>query len=595
MKSKPGFANAMRSNAAVALFLIVGLAPFGKNEAYAQTDPLPAWNDGPAKQAILSFVRETTDPSSPKFVPPAPRIATFDSDGTLWAEQPMYFQFLFALDRVKALAPEHPEWKTKEPFASLLKGDVKGALSGGERAMLEMVMVTHAGMTTAEFEENGHRLAFDRTPPEIQRPYTEVVYQPMIELLQYLRANGFKTFIVSGGGIEFMRPWTEKVYGIPPEQVVGSSIKTKFELRNGSPVLVRLPEVNFIDDKTGKPIGIHEHIGRRPIAAFGNSVGDQQMLEWTQAGGGPSLMMLVHHDAFPLRSGIHSSLLRESSDDSCRIEPKKGRFAMNHWKVIGMRRTAYLVCVLLVPAFAQMAGTQPTMAWTEGDDDDACSSRGGPAVRLPATKFFIEHNSTDEDTGVHGLFDGVDWKKLCVLDPLGRRILEIEPERQLRKQSISGIFFESAEPPNEDVPIEEILRRFPEGRYSVRGRAGDGRRLTGAATFTHAIPAGPIVTFPEDGDVVPASNLVISWNHVTTTLDGEPLDRTGYEVIVTKEVPDDPHGFSRPVLSVHVPPSVTSLTIPDEFLEPGTTYELEVLVLEVSGNQTLSSLFFQTH
>jgi hypothetical protein len=227
------------------------------------------------------------------------------------------------------------------------------------------------------------------------------------------------------------------------------------------------------------------------------------------------------------------------------------------------------------------------------DDDNDCSRRG-PAVRLPATKLFIEHNSTDEDTGVHGLFDGVDWTKLCVYDPSGRLALEVEPNRQLRTQSISGIFFESAEPPNDEVPIEEILARFPEGLYSVRGRAKDGRRLTGAAIFTHAIPAGPIIIFPKDGDVVPSSGLVVMWNHVTTTITGRPINRTGYEVIITKDVPNDPNGFSRPTLDVHVPPSVTSLTIPNEFLEPGSRYELEVLALEVSGNQTLTSLFFQT-
>jgi hypothetical protein len=227
-------------------------------------------------------------------------------------------------------------------------------------------------------------------------------------------------------------------------------------------------------------------------------------------------------------------------------------------------------------------------------DDEGCGREGGPAVRLPATKLFIEHNATAGDTGVHGLFDGIDWQKLCVYDPHGHLILEVEPNRQLRTQSISGIFFESAEPPNEEVPIEEILRRFPQGQYAVRGRAKDGRRLTGAATFTHAIPAAPVITFPQEDGVVSAANLTVSWNHVTTTLDGAPLNRTGYEVIVTKDVPDDPHGFSRPVLSVHVPPAVTSLTIPHEFLEPSTTYELEVLVLEVSGNQTITSLFLQT-
>lgn len=225
------------------------------------------------------------------------------------------------------------------------------------------------------------------------------------------------------------------------------------------------------------------------------------------------------------------------------------------------------------------------------DEDDDCS---GPAVRLPATKLFIEHNSTDEDTGVHGLFDGIDWQELRVFDPRGRLILEVEPKAQLRTQSISGIFFESAEPPNDDVPIEEILRRFPQGRYSVQGCTKDGKRLKGAALFTHVIPSGPVITFPQDGDVVSASNLTITWNHVTTTIDGKPFNRTGYQVIVTKEVPDDPNGFSRPVLDVHVPPSVTSLTIPRQFLEPGTTYELEVLVLEFSGNQTITSLMFET-
>jgi hypothetical protein len=264
--------------------------------ALAQTDPLPSWNEGPAKQAIVSFVRATTTQGSPRFVPPAERIATFDNDGTLWAEQPLYFQLLFALDRVKALAPQHPEWKTKEPFASLLKGDVRKALAGGEKAIAEIVMVTHAGMTTEEFEGIVKEWIATAKHPKTGRLYTEMVYQPMLEVLAYLRANGFKTFIVSGGGIEFMRPWTERVYGIPPEQVVGSSIKTKYEMRDGKPVLVRLPAIDFIDDKAGKPVGINSHIGRRPIAAFGNSDGDRQMLEWTQGGGGARLMILVHHD-----------------------------------------------------------------------------------------------------------------------------------------------------------------------------------------------------------------------------------------------------------------------------------------------------------
>jgi phosphoglycolate phosphatase-like HAD superfamily hydrolase len=266
------------------------------SSALAQRDPLPSWNNGAARQAIVAFVNATTTKGSAKFVPPAERIAVFDNDGTLWAEQPMYFQAFFVFDRIKALAPQHPEWKDKEPFAFVLKGDVKSALAGGEHALMEMVMATHTGMTTEEFEKIVKDWIATAKHPVTRRPYTEMVYQPMLEVLAYLRANGFKTFIVSGGGIEFMRPWTEKVYGIPPEQVVGSSVKTKFELRDGNPVLVRLPEVNFIDDKGGKPVGINQHIGRRPIAAFGNSDGDLQMLQWTVAGPGARFALIVHHD-----------------------------------------------------------------------------------------------------------------------------------------------------------------------------------------------------------------------------------------------------------------------------------------------------------
>jgi phosphoglycolate phosphatase-like HAD superfamily hydrolase len=258
-------------------------------------DPLPSWNDSLSKTRIVEFVNAVTDRSRKDYVAPAERVAVFDNDGTLWAEQPMYFQLFFALDRVKALAPQHPEWKTQEPFASLLKGDVSKALAGGEKAIAEIVMATHAGTTTAEFERIVKDWIATAKHPKTGRLYTEMVYQPMLELLAYLRANGFKTYIVSGGGIEFMRPWTEKVYGIPPEQVVGSSIKTKFEMRDGKPVLLRLPELNFIDDKEGKPVGIHSHIGRRPIAAFGNSDGDLQMLQWTSAGEGARFALYVHH------------------------------------------------------------------------------------------------------------------------------------------------------------------------------------------------------------------------------------------------------------------------------------------------------------
>jgi haloacid dehalogenase-like hydrolase len=259
-------------------------------------DPLPSWNDGKAKRSITAFVAKVTKEGSPDFVPVAERIATFDNDGTLWCEQPMPVQFYFALDRMQALAPQHPEWKDKEPFASLLKGDVKTALAGGDRALLELMTATHAGMTTVEFEQIVKDWIATAKHPKFQQPYTACVYQPMVELLAYLRANGFKTFIVSAGGIEFMRAWVEKVYGIPPEQIVGSSIKTKFEMRDGKPVLVRLPELNFYDDNDGKAIGINQHIGRRPIAAFGNSDGDREMLEYTKAGAGARLAMLVLHD-----------------------------------------------------------------------------------------------------------------------------------------------------------------------------------------------------------------------------------------------------------------------------------------------------------
>jgi hypothetical protein len=258
-------------------------------------DPLASWNDTASKKAIVNFVEKTTRQGSPDFVPPPERIATFDNDGTLWSEQPMYFQLFFALDRVKEMAPQHPEWKNKEPFASLLKGDVEAALAGGDKAILEIVMATHAGLTTTEFEKIVKDWIATARHPRTKRRYTEMIYQPMLELLVYLRANDFKTFIVSGGGIEFMRPWTEAVYGIPPEQVVGSSIKTQFEMRSDGPVLVRLPKINFIDDKEGKPVGINAHIGRRPIAAFGNSDGDLQMLQWTTAGDGARFALLVHH------------------------------------------------------------------------------------------------------------------------------------------------------------------------------------------------------------------------------------------------------------------------------------------------------------
>ena len=278
----------------IAGLLIAGTWAISAGLAEA-ADALPSWNEGPAKAAIVRFVDATTRAGSPEFVAPAQRIAVFDNDGTLWAEQPMYFQLLFVLDRVKALAPQHPEWQTREPFASILKGDVRAALAGGERALGELMIATHAGTTTEEFARIVGDWIATSKHPVTGRPYTEMVYQPMLELLAYLRASGFKTYIVSGGGIEFMRPWSERVYGVPPEQVIGSSIQTKFELRDGKPVLVRLPEINFIDDGPGKPVGIQMHIGRRPLAAFGNSDGDLQMLQWTAAGAGPRFCLYVHH------------------------------------------------------------------------------------------------------------------------------------------------------------------------------------------------------------------------------------------------------------------------------------------------------------
>src|SRR5256886_11705077 len=295
-------------------------------------DPLSSWNDGATKKSIVDFVARVTKEGSSDFVPAAERIATFDNDGTLWCEKPMPIQLFFALDRVKELAPQHPEWKDKEPFASLLKGDVKAAMAGGEHALLEIVMATHTGMTVGEFEKMVQDWVATAKHPTTKQPFTKMGYQPMVELLAYLRANGFKTFIVSGGGIEFMRPWTEGVYGIPPEQVVGSSIKTKYEWRDGKPVLMRLPEMNFIDDKTGKPVGINSHIGRRPIAAFGNSDGDQQMLEWTQAGSGARLMMLVHHDDAVREFAYGAESKIGTFSDALMAEAKK-----NAWTVISMK------------------------------------------------------------------------------------------------------------------------------------------------------------------------------------------------------------------------------------------------------------------
>jgi phosphoglycolate phosphatase-like HAD superfamily hydrolase len=263
-------------------------------------DPLPSWNEGPTKQAIISFVDRVTYESDDEgyYVPPEARIAVFDNDGTLWCEQPMYSQLVFAIDEVKKDAPQHPEWKDKEPFMSVLAGDLKEALAGGERSALAIVAATHSGMTTTEFNQSVRDWLSTAHHPRFKQPYNKCIYQPMVEVLEYLRANGFKTFIVSGGGVEFMRVWADKAYGIPPEQVIGSSGKLKYELQDGKPVLVKLPEINFIDDKAGKPVGISQYMGRQPIIAFGNSDGDFEMLEYTTSeprGSSPRLGLFVHH------------------------------------------------------------------------------------------------------------------------------------------------------------------------------------------------------------------------------------------------------------------------------------------------------------
>jgi hypothetical protein len=300
--------------------------------ALAQGNPLPSWRDGKARQSILDFVASVTREGSPGFVPVPQRVATFDNDGTLWCEHPMYVQLAFALDQVKAMAPEHPEWKKKQPFKAVLDNDMRALAATGERGLVELIMATHADMSTADFERVVTDWLSKARHPRFKRPYTECVYQPMIELMGYLRANGFRTYIVSGGGIEFMRPWTERVYGIPPAQVVGSSIKTKFMLRRDIPILLRLPQVNFVDDGPGKPVGINAHIGQRPIAAFGNSDGDLQMLQWATKGAAtPCLALIVHHTdgerEYAYDRQAHFGKLDKALDAA----------AINNWTVVSMK------------------------------------------------------------------------------------------------------------------------------------------------------------------------------------------------------------------------------------------------------------------
>jgi len=284
----------LRLVAVATLLLASGVLGSCSPSSSATDDPLPSWNETASKQAITAFVARTTTRGSDYIAPPD-RIAVFDNDGTLWGEQPLYFQLQFAIDRVTALAPAHPEWATTEPFASLLKGNTTAALAGGMHAVANIVAATHAGVTTEEFDRIVSEWLATARHPRFKRPYTELVYQPMLELLAYLRANGFKTFIVSGGGVEFLRAFAERVYGIPPEQVVGSRMKMTLETREGRAVLVKLAEIDFVDDGPGKPVGIETAIGRRPVAAFGNSDGDLQMLEWTSAGTGARFCLYVHH------------------------------------------------------------------------------------------------------------------------------------------------------------------------------------------------------------------------------------------------------------------------------------------------------------
>ena len=310
----------------------LGLAIWSGQAALAQADPLPSWNEGATKKSITDFVARVTTQGGPDFVPVDQRIATFDNDGTLWIEQPMYVQLAFVLDRVKALAPLNPTWATTQPFKAVLDGDMQALAASGEKGLVELMAATHAGMTSDEFAKIVSDWLASARDHRFKRPYTELVYQPMLELLAYLRANGFKTFIVSGGGIEFMRPWTEKVYGIPPEQVVGSSIKTRFEMRDGRPVLFRLPEINFIDDKTGKPIGINEHIGRRPIAAFGNSDGDLEMLQWTTLGGGARFGLIVHH------TDAEREYAYDRQSHFGKLDKALDAAAANKWTVVDMKK-----------------------------------------------------------------------------------------------------------------------------------------------------------------------------------------------------------------------------------------------------------------
>jgi phosphoserine phosphatase len=314
------------------LFAALGFVPALVQQAAAQANPLPSWNDGAAKKSIVEFVGRVTNKGGGDFVPPADRIAVFDNDGTLWAEQPFYFQGLFVFDRVRVLAPQHPEWNDKQPFKAVLDNDMKTLTAAGLHGLVELVMATHAGMTTEEFERTVRDWLATARHPKFKRAYTDLVYQPMLELLSYLRANDFKTYIVSGGGIEFVRTFSEERYGIPPEQVIGSSIVTKFEVREDRPVLVRQPKLDFIDDHEGKPVGINKFIGRRPIAAFGNSDGDFQMLEWVTAGPGLRFGLIIHHDDAEREFAYDRASAAGKLDRGLLEAPKRG------WTLVSMKK-----------------------------------------------------------------------------------------------------------------------------------------------------------------------------------------------------------------------------------------------------------------
>lgn len=327
----------LRRGARLGLVALVFLAGPWPNVSFAETDPLPSWNEGPPKAAILDFVARVTTEDGADFIPPEKRIATFDNDGTLWSEQPVYVQAAFLLDRIKAMAKDHPEWKKKQPYKAALDGDLKTLAAAGEEGLFELIAVTHSNVTVAEFSKIVSEWIKTARHPRFDRPYTDLAFQPMLELLAYLRANGFKTFIVSGGGIEFMRPWAEKIYGIPPEQIVGSSGKTKFELDGDTPLIVKLPAVEFVDDGPGKPVGINRFIGRRPVFAAGNSDGDLEMLQWTTLNDGARFGLLVHHTdakrewAYDRKSRI--GRLDKALDEA----PKRGWLVVDmkkDWKVI---------------------------------------------------------------------------------------------------------------------------------------------------------------------------------------------------------------------------------------------------------------------